>query len=115
MPVYDYKCTAHGIFYGLATMADSDKPHHCPVCGVLSPRIICVPKAVLDMPSETRTAIALNEKNQHEPLISTADQRHHDKLHAKQCGCHKPVKRQLLFTANGDKMFPSARPWMISH
>ncbi len=115
MPVYDYKCASHGIFYGLATLAESAAPGHCPVCGVLSPRIICVPRGILDMAPETRTALARNEKSQHEPVISTAERRQEDTQHAKHCGCHKPVKRQLLLTANGDKMFPSARPWMISH
>lgn len=113
MPVYDYKCKDHGVFCGLQTMAEHDKPKACPTCGVASPRVIIMSPTILDMPKERKQAFARNEKAQHEPLHSTEDQRQRDQKHRAQCGCSKPSK--LMYTHKGDKFFPSMRPWMISH
>ncbi|MPW30764.1 zinc ribbon domain-containing protein [Agarivorans sp. B2Z047] len=118
MPVYDYKCAEHGLFYELVTMADSAKPAKCPKCEALSARVIVLPPEILDMAAETKQAIERNEKARHEPQHSTVDTRaeNAEKL-KKGCGC-KHTKRggsKLLYTANGEKMFPSMRPWMISH
>jgi putative FmdB family regulatory protein len=117
MPVYEYKCEAHGVFYGLATIEDSGKPVHCTECGKLSPRVILIAPEILDMSPEARKAAATNEKNQHEPTVSTKDRRESDEEHRHGCGCQeqKPGKSKLMYTAQGDKMFPSMRPWMISH
>lgn len=115
MPVYDYKCELHGPFYELATFDEAHKPQSCPTCQTLSPRIIRLPPEVLAMSPEKRKAFETNEKAQNEPVFSTEDQRNHDKEHAKSCGCNHKKKSKLMYTANGDKMFPSMRPWMISH
>ena len=117
MPVYEYKCQEHGIFYDLATMEDSDKPADCSVCGASSPRIIMVAPDILDMSPVARKAAATNERSQHEPEFSTKQRREQDHQHKTGCGCdHKsPSKSKLMYTAQGDKMFPSMRPWMISH
>lgn len=116
MPVYDYKCKDHGVFYGLATMDESDKPVACPKCGKMSARIIRMSPDVLKMAPERKKAYALNERNQHEPAFSTTARREEDEQHARGCGCAKPMgKSKLMYTAKGDKMFPSMRPWMISH
>jgi len=117
MPVYDYKCKDHGIFYELATLEDAEKPCLCPTCGLISPRIIMVAPEILDMSPEKRKAAATNEKAQHEPVFSNVDRRENDEEHSKGCGCNaqKPGKSKLMYTAQGDKMFPSMRPWMISH
>lgn len=117
MPVYEYKCQEHGVFYGLATMDDSDKPSNCTDCGVVSPRIIMIPPEILDMAPEKRNAHATNERSQHEPVYSTKDRRESDDEHKSGCGCdaRKPTKSVMLYTAAGEKMFPSMRPWMISH
>lgn len=120
MPVYDYKCPEHGIFYELATLEESGKPKACPHCQALSPRIIMVPPEVLDMAPAKRDAIERNEKAQHEPQVSTADTRaeNEERLkHKHGCGCqhHKKGGSKLMYTADGNKMFPSMRPWMISH
>lgn len=116
MPVYEYRCKDHGVFYELATVSESDKPCKCPVCQTLSPRIIRIAPEILNMKKETRHAHETNERAQHEPVFSTADRRAHDKSHSSGCGCSKPHKKSnLMYTAQGDKMFPSMRPWMISH
>lgn len=117
MPVYDYKCREHGLFNTLATMEDSAKPVECPRCHVLSPRVIVLPPEIATMDPSKRAALDRNEKSRHEPVFSTADRRAEDKDHSRACGCGspKPGKAMLFYTADGKKMFPSMRPWMISH
>lgn len=114
MPVYDYKCKDHGVFYGLQTIAEHDKPKPCPTCGVSSPRIILMSPKILDMPKEKKVAIETNERARFEPMHSTQDQRDHDKQHNARCGCAKK-SHKMMYTARGEKIFPSMRPWMISH
>ena len=116
MPVYDYKCQEHGLFSDLATMEQSQVPMPCPQCMVLSARVIIMPPEVLDMAPEKRKAMATNEKSRHEPVFSNSDRRESDDEHRSGCGCRaeKPGSK-LFYTAQGDKMFPSMRPWMISH
>ena len=119
MPLYDYKCAQHGVFHELATVADFDKPCACPQCGAPAPRVILLPPEFLAMAKDRRQAFETNERARHEPVFSNKQIREEisqDK-HAPGCGCHQQNKRssKLFYTANGDKMFPSMRPWMISH
>lgn len=136
MPVYDYKCTEHGVFFDLATVAQSSEPCACPSCGTLSSRVIMIAPEVLAMAPAKRTAIKRNEEAKHKPIISTEDsraeaadranfanrsaQRKHN--HHKGCGCSHEhastktaLKKQVVLLADGSKVFPSQRPWMISH
>jgi len=117
MPVYDYKCQTHGVFSDLATMEDAAKPANCPTCGKPAGRVIILSPEFLDMNSEKRKAEMTNEKAQHAPEFSTLERREHDHHHKNGCGCskRKPGKSNLMYTAKGEKMFPSMRPWMISH
>jgi len=134
MPVYDYKCKEHGLFHELGTMENSGDPKPCPQCRAMSARIVMIPPEILNMASEKRLAMQTNEEAQHQPIISTADSRAeaadrvayaHKHGHSKQsggCGCsseHKPensaLKQQVIFLPDGSKVFPSQRPWMISH
>lgn len=116
MPVYDYKCSQHGVFSELATMEQSQLPAPCPQCSELSARVIMLPPEVLAMSPEKRKAMATNEKSRHEPEFSTLERRTHDHQHRNGCGCEaKKPGSKLFYTAQGDKMFPSMRPWMISH
>lgn len=116
MPVYDYKCPTHGNFYELASLDDHAMPAPCPECGQLSPRIIVLAPSVLDMAPENRKAYQTNEKARHEPLFSTQEHRNKEKEHAASCGCGNKLNTgKLFYTPEGNKMFPSMRPWMISH
>ncbi|WP_404415616.1 zinc ribbon domain-containing protein [Vreelandella aquamarina] len=122
MPLYDYKCQEHGIFHELATLSESASPKPCPQCNTLSARVLLLPPALRSMEPATRKAIQRNERSQHEPIFSTPEHRAevfnlHEHHYGKPCGCessgnHKP---KVFYTADGKKMFPSARPWMISH
>ncbi|MBX2848136.1 MAG: zinc ribbon domain-containing protein [Acidiferrobacterales bacterium] len=115
MPVYDYKCQEHGVFNDLAPMADHDKPGTCPTCGAMSARIIVISPEFLNMNQQERHAEEVNEKAQHEPVVSSKERRADDQQHAQGCGCQDKKPSKLMYTAQGDKMFPSMRPWMISH
>jgi len=122
MPVYDYKCADHGLFFDLAAMDDSSEPKACPECAKLCARVIMIVPEFLDMKKENRAAHAHNEKAMNAPIFSTPDYRAEQKArrehkHGKGCGCgDKPIRKSaLMFTAEGNKMFPSMRPWMISH
>lgn len=117
MPVYDYKCSDHGLFYELASMENHAEPAKCPECQTLCPRVIIIPPALQAIAKEQMEGIERNEKAQHEPEFSTIESRveNEEKL-KKGCGCsHKKRASKLMYTAQGDKMFPSMRPWMISH
>ena len=116
MPVYDYKCKTHGLFHELATMADFDKPCACPQCGQPAPRVIMISPELLTMDSSHRKAAATNEKARHEPIISSVESRATPKADGG-CGCgsQRKAASKLMYTAAGEKHFPSMRPWMISH
>jgi putative FmdB family regulatory protein len=140
MPLYDYRCQTHGVFHELATMQQSADPMPCPECGVLAARIIMLPPELFVMPSDKKKAMARNERAAHEPLMSSVESREAKRLdvedrrrslhkhHGKSCGCsHHEVlpahtatqvsslRQQVVYLADGSKVFPSQRPWMISH
>ena len=116
MPLYDYKCKDHGLFHELATFDDSAKPAPCPSCNAMSARVILLSSTVLGMAPERRNAFETNERASHEPAHSTKERRAFDHQHAKGCGCtEKKPSRFMIYTPDGGKTFPTARPWMISH
>ena len=117
MPVYEYKCQEHGVFYELASMEESQMPKDCTECGKPSARIIRIAPEILTMSPAKRKAHETNERNQHEPTSSTKERRELDEEHSSGCGCNKkkPGGSKLLYTSTGEKMFPSMRPWMIGH
>ncbi len=123
MPLYDYKCAEHGVFQEMVKLADFDKPCACPQCGAQSPRVILFSPEFLAMAAQRRQAFETNEKARHEPVFSNqsiredAQRELRQHKHAPGCGCHSEQKRKssLMYTADGSKMFPSMRPWMISH
>ena len=115
MPLYEYKCKEHGVFSELATIADMEKPVNCPQCGTMCARVLTLPPHIASLLKETRVAMERNEKAQHQPVVSTLDRRENDHEHSSTCGCSSKKKSNLFYTADGKKMFPSMRPWMISH
>ena len=116
MPVSDFKCQDHGVFCELATMDDSSEPVACPTCGAMSARIIRLSPEIFKMDKDKKKAHELNERNQHEPAYSTLARREDDEEHSKGCGCTATLgKSKMFFTERGEKIFPTMRPWMISH
>lgn len=133
MPLYDYKCREHGVFQELAPVAQGPEPCACPQCGSLSARVIVIPPQVLAMAPNQRKAKERQEQAKDGPLIMTPEE-HRERERERQararhksgCGCHSPakevterdisaLKQQVVYLPDGSKVFPSQRPWMISH
>jgi putative FmdB family regulatory protein len=117
MPLYEYECRACGRFDDLQPVSAASRPATCPRCGEESPRVISLPR-LLEMDGALRRAHEVNERNAHEPTVSTQEERHHRHAHGPNCACcssDKPVGSSALYGADGSKMFPTKRPWMISH
>lgn len=128
MPVYDYKCRDHGLFHDLASMDQAAQPCACPQCGKLSARVIMIPPEVLAMSPAKRKAMTRNENAVHQPIVSSVDSREdlaQRRAHAaakKGCACNEhthpdrsSLRQQAIYLPDGSKVFPSQRPWMISH
>jgi len=123
MPIYDYTCPHCGPFEALRRMADYEQPTPCPQCGTNSARVLMSAPGLALMPTHRRRAISVNEQSAHAPIHSRhydhdAHQHHTHKRHPKGCSCCSsgPINPALTqVTANGNKFFPSKRPWMISH
>lgn len=116
MPTYDYACHDCGGFDALRSLADRNQPAPCPACSGASPRVFVTAPRLALLDGGTRHAMATNERAQHAPQ-SSAD---YARLrHPAGCGCcvsSKSAQRgATLRAANGNKAFPSKRPWMISH
>ena len=114
MPTYDYACRACGGFDAIRTLALRDEPAGCPDCGAAAPRVLVSAPRLALMASATRAAIAVNERARHEPKRSGAYAR---LKHPAGCGCCATSRGAgaTVTGANGNKAFPSKRPWMISH
>lgn len=116
MPTYDYDCPACGGFDAFRTLAARNEPAICPDCSEVCPRVfVSAPRLAL-LASTTRSAMDINERASHEPKSS----RDYARLkHPSGCGCCSTSgssrRGATLRAANGDKTFPSKRPWMISH
>ena len=113
MPTYDYSCQDCGGFDAIRSMSQRDEAVACPLCASASPRVFAHAPQLALKDSGTRTALATNERARHEPKTS----RDYTRLkHPAGCGCCSTSKRSATVTgANGNKAFPSKRPWMISH
>ncbi|MDG1109029.1 MAG: zinc ribbon domain-containing protein [Burkholderiaceae bacterium] len=113
MPTYDYECLVCGGFDAYRSVSDRNEPAVCPECGTASCRIFASAPRLALMSNATRTAMATNERARHEPQSSSDYVR---LRHPSGCGCCSTAKRGATLTAaNGNKAFPSKRPWMISH
>jgi putative FmdB family regulatory protein len=119
MPTYEYDCQDCGGFDAIRNMSQRDEPCACPACGVAATRVFASAPRLACVSSDTRTAMDRNEKARHEPR-SSKDQGSYGRLkHPSGCGCcstaSKGIRSATVTGANGNKMFPSKRPWMISH
>ena len=124
MPLYDYRCPEHGHFQALAPMNEHDQPSHCPHCNALSARVIVIPPHIAAQIKQQEKAMERAAAAKEGPMTldqfeqqeaEQQDQIAHQHKHDKGCGCNPQRKSNLMYTAAGDKMFPSMRPWMISH
>ena len=95
-------------------MAKSREPANCPSCAALSARDIAPPF----LGAKSRNNIAVGDRNErarNEPLHS-AEHGHKHNAGGSCCnGQSSRISGKTLSNGSGDKMFPSMRPWMISH
>ena len=118
MPTYGYICSDCGPFERFRPMAESAEPSDCPACGVSAPRVILTAPHMATMDAGARKAHATNEKSSHAPHLSTREARQGGHGHGAGCSCCSgggKKQSRAVYTADGSKTFPSARPWMISH
>jgi putative FmdB family regulatory protein len=118
MPTYDYACPSCGGFDALRSLALRNEPCACPACAAPSPRVFVSAPHLACVRSETRHAMETNERAQHEPISSKEHGGYQRLKHPAGCGCCSTSSGKNSATvkaANGNKMFPSKRPWMISH
>jgi putative FmdB family regulatory protein len=110
MPVYEYKCTACGIFENMAPMQAFADPCDCPDCGQSAPRVLFSVPHISGLSSSTRRAHETNERSADSPKRTST--------HGPGCGCCSGGAKKnskTLYRPDGSKSFPSKRPWMISH
>ncbi|WP_296402305.1 zinc ribbon domain-containing protein [Psychrobacter sp.] len=108
MPVYDYKCENHGVFHELVALSEYAATKPCPHCLTQSKRVILVAPVLLNMDANKRQACACNEKAQHEP-------KHSSRLLRPDSMQSANTSSTTMLTSDGNKYFPTQRPWMISH
>lgn len=107
MPLYDYECPDCGSFSLMRGMEQFATPQECPSCGKESQRMITLP-ALAMMPQARRNAFATNERASHEPRKVSG-------RHGPNCGCCRQKTPLTAQSVSAAKVFPSKRPWMISH
>jgi putative FmdB family regulatory protein len=66
MPLYEYECSAHGVFELSRPMAEASLSAVCPDCGAGAPRILSAP-GVPCLPAWRARAHDRNERSRHEP------------------------------------------------
>lgn len=114
MPTYDYACPRCGGFDAFRTLAARNEALACPECGGASMRVFASAPRLALLAGSTRRALDSNERARHEPKRSADYAR---LKHPAGCGCCSTASKRgaTVTAANGNKAFPSKRPWMISH
>lgn len=110
MPLYDYRCPQHGLFDQLVSVAERGEYRPCPVCQASSARVIVTAPRVPQLAKAQRTAHERNERSAHEPARVNLQ---------KDGGAQRPnaplTPSGAIYTPDGKKLFPAARPWMLGH
>ena len=102
MPIYDYRCATCGSFEQRRPMKESGEPAACPVCHVLTARVLTEPNLNL-MRASDRKAEARNEKSAHAP----------DVVH--RLGPGVSDRRPAYHHSHDHKSHKPTRPWMVGH
>lgn len=114
MPLYQYHCHSCGPFDLMNPMEKAGEPANCPSCKAQSNRNIAAPYLGAKCRNTIKVA-SRNERARHEPRHSAEHSHQHGKS-GRCCGANSGrITGKTLSNAAGDKMFPSKRPWMISH
>ena len=95
-------------------MAKSREPASCPSCKALSSRDIAPPY----LGARSRNCIVVGDRNERARNEPRHSAEHGHKHSAGGSCCNEKsslISSKTLSNGAGDKMFPSMRPWMISH
>jgi putative FmdB family regulatory protein len=68
MPLYEYRCSRHGVFQRTMAMSQSSRPASCPRCAKPAPRIPS-PVRGAQLPATEVRARDRNERNAHESKV----------------------------------------------
>jgi putative FmdB family regulatory protein len=99
MPIYEYECSAHGIFEEMRPMQRSGEAADCPECNESAPRVLSATRTNL-VPRAVSIAHSRNEKSQHSPHVCTSG-----------CGHGKPKAAKRT----GPQVYRGKRPWVMEH
>ncbi|MFK7889773.1 MAG: FmdB family zinc ribbon protein [Granulosicoccus sp.] len=114
VPVYQYSCQQCGCFDKSNPMSMARETAECPQCNEPSSRYIAAPFLATSSRCSIK-ATSLNELAQNEPKHSSQL----ESKHKPGCSCcggkSSSLAGKTMKNNAGDKMFPSKRPWMISH
>jgi putative FmdB family regulatory protein len=113
VPVYEYECSAHGLFETLRPLAEYNFPAPCPTCDAASPRVMSVPHLV-GVPRATMIAHDRNEQSRHQPRVS--QHKHGDRAHHEHTSVAAAAKQAI---AQGQRPalrhYTGKRPWVMEH
>jgi putative FmdB family regulatory protein len=71
MPIYEYECSAHGLFEAERSMMHSAQPAPCPECQASARRVLSATRTAL-VPRAGKLARERNERSQHQPELRRA-------------------------------------------
>jgi len=103
MPVYEYECSAHGLFEQLRPLAEYAEPAACPTCASAVARVLSAPH-LCGLARSVRVAHERNERARHEPHVASTPSRQPPPRALAQAGARPALKR-----------YTGARPWVIEH
>lgn len=110
MPIYEYECSACGVFSSLKPMSRAAESSPCPKCGARGARKISAP-FLAGLSAPLRQAWERNEKSAHEPTT----------VRKAACGCsgaHTCLTKTGAAVAAPrvqQSTRPNQRPWMLGH
>jgi putative FmdB family regulatory protein len=102
MPLYEYKCPAHGQFDLLRPAADFAAAGECPVCKIACPRIMSAPN-IQTLSLVRRQAFERNERSRHAPHVCTSG-----------CG-HRHAPAAKSAKSGTLQKYTGPRPWVMEH
>lgn len=100
MPIYEYECSAHGLFEEERPMRRSGEGAECPSCQSTAPRILSATHTAL-VPRALSVALTRNEKSRHAPEVCT-----HRKRPATNPNSPRP---------GAARVYRGQRPWVMEH
>lgn len=114
MPIYEYRCGAHGLFEELRSISEYRRTAECPECRSDCSRALSAPH-ISALSASRMAALQTNERSQHEPRVQTrCDHTHH--AHDKSPAGRDSQSKVASSGRSGRlRTYTGARPWVIEH